>query len=494
MRNRMFFGASRIAVFAAITLTSASLFAGQMIPIVEHDSAAFDPTIIQPITDGNNGSVVGPGEQDLDAERDWANTGTDFNTTTSWTGGVVPTLGDVAWFKAAEITNPNLSSSVSIAGLYFQGTGSNGYDITASAGQSFTLTGSNTSGSGGTANSSAAAIRNEATSGTNTIDAPLILAPSSGTVSTFFNVAGGTLIVNGAISGSGISLSLKSGTIQLNGNNSFSGGASIDAASTTLVLGNDNALGTGTFTINNTATLQAGGAARTLANSVVFGGNTTLSGSNAFTFSGTVTSSGSSTRTLTVSNTGGATFNGTVNLEESGAPAGRIFIINGTTAVVMNGVVQNGSAQAAGLRYTGSSSLTLNGANTYSGGTSMTVAGSTMVTGPNGTLGTGNVSLTAGNITLTLQNVSSMASTATLSFVNTDTINLNYGASMTISGLIVDGVAQPNGLYGQGFNNPDSAFFGEGTITVVPEPTTIGMVLLGGSLLAGLQRFRRRQG
>jgi len=38
---------------------------------------------------------------------------------------------------------------------------------------------------------------------------------------------------------------------------------------------------------------------------------------------------------------------------------------------------------------------------------------------------------------------------------------------------------QPEGVYGAGFINPDGAFAGTGTITVVPEPTTVAMMVLG---------------
>src|SRR2546423_3400621 len=222
-----------IAAIAALALTTSSTFAGHLIGFSAESGDNIMPVPVPPGGSGDN----------IDAARTWGNTGTDFNTGTNWVGGTAPGAGDVALFTAAETTNPNLSASVSIAGFYFNGTTVNGYDVTANGGTSFTLTGQSTSGSGGTSNSSAAAIRNDATSGTNTIDAPLILAPSTGTVSTFFNAAGGTLILNGPISGSA-SLSLKNGTIQLNGTNSYTGGASIDAASTTLVIGNDFALGT----------------------------------------------------------------------------------------------------------------------------------------------------------------------------------------------------------------------------------------------------------
>jgi hypothetical protein len=91
-----------------------------------------------------------------------------------------------------------------------------------------------------------------------------------------------------------------------------------------------------------------------------------------------------------------------------------------------------------------------------------------------------------------MNGVQQIASTATLFYVNTDTINLNYSGNTTINGLTVDGVAQAAGVYGAGFINPDNAFFGTGTITVVPEPATLAMMGLGAGLLLGVQRFRRK--
>src|SRR6185503_10934427 len=63
------------------------------------------------------------------AQKTWNNIGTDFNSAGSWTGGV-PAAGDVALFTAQRTTQPNLSGSLSIAGLLFQGTAAAGYTIT----------------------------------------------------------------------------------------------------------------------------------------------------------------------------------------------------------------------------------------------------------------------------------------------------------------------------------------------------------------------------
>src|SRR6202043_2996964 len=116
----------------------------------------------------------------------WKNTGTDFNAGASWVSGTAPGVGDVGAFNAAEITQPKLSASISIAGLYFTGTGTSGYDLTNTTAETLTLTGRADVTTGTeTGNANAAAIGAENTSGTNTIDVPIILASSNGT-SAFF--------------------------------------------------------------------------------------------------------------------------------------------------------------------------------------------------------------------------------------------------------------------------------------------------------------------
>src|SRR5438270_236488 len=101
-----------IAAIAALALTTSSTFAQHLIgfsPIGDN---------IQPITSGGPGMIDPGNGNSVDAERDWGNTGTDFNTGANWVGGTAPGAGDVAYFKTAEVTNPNLSASVSIAGFY----------------------------------------------------------------------------------------------------------------------------------------------------------------------------------------------------------------------------------------------------------------------------------------------------------------------------------------------------------------------------------------
>lgn len=427
--------------------------------------------------------------------RAWANTAgnTDFNSGTSWVGGIAPGLGDVGRFDAAAVAQPNLSSSVSIAGLFFNGGLVSGYDVTGTAGAAFTLTGYNTSGSTGTSDASAAAIRGSNTTGTNTIDAPLILASTTGT-STFFQAISGRLVVNGDISSSGtVALSLKGdGTIELNGTSTFTGGASTDGpSSVAIVLGNDHALGTGTFSLNSNANVQAGGGARTIGNAITMNGSLLVSGSNNLTFTGPVTSAGGQ---ITVLNNATTTFAGTVFISNLSG-VGRTLEISGTGAVVIDGVVRdfNGAGAAGTLAYRGSSILTLNNTNTYSGGTVLSQQEGTIIALKDGAFGTGNVRLTAGHVTLTLQNGATnnyIADTASLSYVNTDTINLEYSGTDYVMTLIVDGVPQGIGVYGASATNPDGAFTGSGTVTVVPEPAT--SILIGVALFFGVPWLCRK--
>src|ERR1700730_14933531 len=176
------------------------------------------------------------------ASRTWSNTGTDFNNGASW-GGTAPGSSDIAVFSNAAVTQPNLSASLTTKELDFSATTSSGYDIT-STNTSIKLTLTSTS------TGTSSAIFGANTSGTNTIDAPIILGAAAASTEIFTQAAGGTLVINGVISSTNsVTLSLTGGIITLAGTNTYSGGTAL-ASSTTLRINNPAALGTGTFTIN----------------------------------------------------------------------------------------------------------------------------------------------------------------------------------------------------------------------------------------------------
>ncbi|MFZ3377649.1 MAG: autotransporter-associated beta strand repeat-containing protein, partial [Chthoniobacterales bacterium] len=175
------------------------------------------------------------------ANRNWQNTGTDFNDPNNWTGGV-PGPNDVARFNSAMGMQPNLSASLTIRELNFSNAASSGYDLTSNTGIQLTLTSTSTGGT--------SAINAVNTSGTNIIDAPIVLGAAANSTQTFTQGIGGTLVVNGVISNTNnVTLSLDGGgIIQLGGANTYTGGTTLNAG--TLNINNASALGTGTFTIS----------------------------------------------------------------------------------------------------------------------------------------------------------------------------------------------------------------------------------------------------
>lgn len=190
----------------------------------------------------------------------------------------------------------------------------------------------------------------------------------------------GSATFNGVISGSGgitrTNTSATGGVFIFNGQNTFAGGYTQNAAnspitsfgfSTALVGGviQSGALGTGTITLNGGTLQNKDASGRTIHNNVVIGGNVTLGGNGALTFTalGLTTAS---TFDLTGSRT-----------------------ITTASAIVIDQVIREVAGTGFNLNKAGASTLTLGGNNTYTGGTSIS-AGTLLVnnTGALGTIGT----------------------------------------------------------------------------------------------------------
>jgi autotransporter-associated beta strand protein len=177
------------------------------------------------------------------------------------------------------------------------------------------------------------------------------------------------VISNGSTSTAGALTKTGTGTLALNGNNTFAGAKTLTQG--IVQVGHNNAFGTGTVTLNG-ATLQGDGTARTLANAVTHAAASTIGGSSALTFNGALTNNGDFT--LTNNNSGGVTLSA-VNLSNSAT--NRTLTIAGTGNTTIGGVIANGSTStASALTKTGAGTLTLSGANTYAGAT--TVDGGTL--------------------------------------------------------------------------------------------------------------------
>ncbi|MBC7785668.1 MAG: autotransporter-associated beta strand repeat-containing protein [Burkholderiales bacterium] len=228
-----------------------------------------------------------------------------------------------------------------------------------------------------------------------------IAISSAATAPRTFTIGGGNganspvpITVNGVISdGSAFANNLtlsNSGTVTLNGANTFTGTANVGGAggthSQSIIIGNKNALGSDAGTIIfNSATLQAStpltGANRIQRNvtfrggvgaNVINGGIGEIGGTNALEFSGTFTND-TGNRTLWVTNTGGTTLSGTnLFLSEAVGTARTLSVIaNGPTTISAPIANANGGGLAGILTIVGNNTLTLSGSNTYTGQTNL---------------------------------------------------------------------------------------------------------------------------
>lgn len=223
-----------------------------------------------------------------------------WGTANNWSTNTVPTSASSVQFNAtddnATVSNISLGGNRAANDLTFSNVDDSFSLINGSGSRTLTLT-------------SGDITRTAGSSGTQTLAfTSLILGSDS-----LMNINGsGQFVINSAVSGtsSGVSRSLTkagSGTLVLNGSNSYTGGTTLDAG--TLTLGHDNALGGGAFIINS-GTVTASGT-RTVANNVTIGGDFAIGGSSALNLTGSI-NLGGGTRTITVNNTAVTTFSGSV--------------------------------------------------------------------------------------------------------------------------------------------------------------------------------------
>jgi len=363
------------------------------------------------------------------ADSTWNNTGTDFNAPGSWTAGV-PGAGNQAIFNSAAVTNPNLSSSLSLGQLNFSTANASGYTISASPGQSFTLT-------------TSPAIVSAANSGINTITANLIL--SGGGTRTFQQQGNGTLAITGNISevsgSTTLSLVRISGgvnnpTFTLSGSNSHTGGTIMTTG--TLNLGSATALGTGAFRTNGSTTTVNNSTAGSLtfANALELNNSNAVFTGSAMTFSGTVTLSGNpagSERVIAVESSR-LTLDGNITETNGSRPLTKA----GAGILVLNG---------ATLSYTGTTTvsagtLLINGDASTSAGASVS-ANATL--GGNGTVG-GNTTV-SNNAILTpgSEGVGKLTIESDLTFAGTDS-KVTFELASGARGVAYDAVDVGNAL------------------------------------------------
>jgi autotransporter-associated beta strand protein len=261
---------------------------------------------------------------------------------------------------------------------------------------------------------------------------------------------------------------LDSGTLVLSGNNSYSGGTLLNSG--TLVAGSNSAFGSGALTAVNGTTLDSN-APVTLANAVNLSGDLAIGGSNALTLNGIVSGAGSLIKnglaqlTLGGVNTysGGTTLNsgglmlgngaalGTGALNVAGASTldssnvmsvgnginlGADLTLLGSHDLTLTGPINNGLNSTGNLIKTGSSTLTLAGANGLTGNTQVN-GGTLNVTG---SLASTNVAVGSGAAltgTGTLLGTVNIASGGALnansgSTLNVGSLNLDTGSNLNV--------------------------------------------------------------
>ncbi|WP_080571242.1 autotransporter-associated beta strand repeat-containing protein [Comamonas testosteroni] len=299
-------------------------------------------------------------------------------------------------------------------------------------------------------NGATAVVNNAASLGTGAISANggaiqsttpgLTLSNNIATSGAGLGVSGSSsLNLSGTVSGTGPVTQSGSGTLTLSGNNTYTGGTNLNAGM--IVIGNNQALGTGTLTAGGNATLDSSQAV-TVANQVAVnaGASLALGGSNAMTVGGVISGAGgllkngAATTTLTGANTytGGTTINsstlalgaggslaatGAVNLAGAGAgfdisasganqtigalagASGTTISLGANTLTMGDGTNQSFGGSiggTGGIVKQGSGTEALTGTHTYTGGT--TINGGTLALGAGGSLAaSGSVNLgTAG--------------------------------------------------------------------------------------------------
>jgi autotransporter-associated beta strand protein len=203
----------------------------------------------------------------------------------NWVSGTTPAAGDLLQFggTTTPITNNNITADTNFIGINLTNNGSAGQT------SNFTLSGNRITLGGDIATTAM-------TSGslTDTISLAMILSASR-TITTNTNH---NLTISGVISESGgarVLTKAGAGTLTLNGNNTFSGGVSIINSGGKVIVGHNNALGTGTVTLNGTGPTIELVDGITVANNmtVIWRGNAKFlqlqSGATSATYSGNIT-------------------------------------------------------------------------------------------------------------------------------------------------------------------------------------------------------------
>ena len=351
---------------------------------------------------------------------DWVGgTGTDFDTAANWFGVAAPVVGNNADSLAFDVNGgANLTITGADEGAY---AGFTGMSFTGALGD-YSITGTGSLGF----NTGTSIIGDGAR--THTLDVNLVTV---GEGLTFDGAA--SYIVSGVISGT-IVIKSSTGTLTLSGDNSYTGGTTLNVGST-IILGHDDALGTGTLTLGGAGTIQASADGRDIGNAITLDNGLTVSGGFNLVLSGVI--SGASTLTtdmtadddtLTLSGnndySGGTTLTqgtiilghnaalgtGTLTLGGAGTLqsnndarlvsnlidlAGNALTVSGASNLALSGDI-SGAGATSTLTKEGAGTLTLTGVNTHVGLTTLNAGTLTGAFSLNGALPNGGLTLNGG--------------------------------------------------------------------------------------------------
>ena len=438
-----------------------------------------------------------------------ANTPTYAGGTGNWSTGFSPaiTTGGNATFAGlgGTATNDIASATLSsIGGLTFDGI--NSYTLGANSGSAgYNSASALAIGGGVTNNSTVTQTINIATSfaANQTIAANTGSLVFGGNVAVATNatltvVGNSSTTISGVVSGAGALTKNSNSTLNLSGNNTYSGGTTITTG--TVLVGHDKAFGTGILRVGGTIA-STDGTDRTISNNVgglsgtwtyTFGQANGGTGNLTFTDTGSANFASTGSKTLNVLNTtsfassfistgnvsvtkigagtliltGNSTYSGSTTINAGtlqignggtgGALSASSTITNNGTLVFKrsNTVVQGTDFSTAAITgsgsiiQNGSGNLTLNAANTYSGGTTLNTG--TLVIGNAAAAGSGTITQASGSSLLKIDTTGTIANnmsvynvlasqSATLSggiTVNNAIWDVDTGDTLTISGAV----------------------------------------------------------
>lgn len=250
------------------------------------------------------------------------------------------------------------------------------------------------------------------------------------------------LTLNGLVNGIGGLTKRGAGRLTLNGNNAFQGGVTLSGGN--LNVGQDTALGEGTLTVRNAATLDSSRAV-TLANNVQLSAALTLGGSNDLTLNGTIDGyqelikNGAGQLTLNGENrhSGGTTINaGNLNLGNASALGTGMLNVMGNSALDTAGPMRLGNDVNVGgtLTMAGNNSLILDGLISGNGTLRKSGADNLSLTGDSNSF-SGTIDLRSGSLTTVGINALGQNATA----------NVAAGANLFITNLARLGSLNGNG-------------------------------------------------